>query len=1082
MDVKAPPRTVQAGDEVAGLRLEAEVGRGGMGVVFRATQPALGRTVAVKAIAPAFALDLPFRARFVREAQIAAAISHPNVIPVHEVVEEDGLLLLVMAFVEGADLATLVEREGPLAPDRAARLVAQAAGALAAAHERGLVHRDVKPANVLVAEGDHAYLTDFGLAVHRDERDGLRPGGGFVGSADFVAPEQVRGEVADGPADQYALGGVLHFLLTGRPPYPRDTPVATLFAHLDEPPPVPSEHGAPRAFDPVVARAMAKAPGDRFPGVVALGEAALEAAYGSSPAVTIDGQGSFEVAAPPPPSGVAFDLVEAFRYVHQPLDPADPVLPMLGNEDVVGALADRIRHSAGGSFLVTGFRGVGKTTVIHHALDALAEDGDVLPIHLTVARPKTAEELLFDVIRRLFEALVDAGVLDTLSAEVRRQLVLAYMRTSLSYKATHEQGRERSAGLSLGLAGGLLDRLGPKLELSGSASESLATEAGFLTYSEADVEHDFFRIVSLLRRGEPAAAVPPRAWRRLLRRGGEPPPAPWNGKVVVVLDELDKLTAQDGTATIEALLTALKNLFTTRGVHFLFVGGPDLHEMALQAGYRGNSVYDSVFGWQLYVPCAWDAAERLLRAVVPDAGGEERTLASLLDHLRFKSRGVPRLLLAELNALVAWEDGRPRIRLAGVDLARVEFYAGLERALGRFREAGGAAHAFTVPIDEDRWRVGAYYVADRILRTKGRAFTLEELTGLDPLLAVEPARVERLVDHLAEHGVVERVHGGGAGETYVGDAEQVAQFRLAADVRRKLTSFAEANERERAQAPPPQTDPGGVVGGHFELLEVLDRAGLGHVHRARDRRTGQEVAVKLTAADGRVLERLERKARLAQEVSPTIGVVPTYEVFREPDGRLGVAMELLQGAPLHRVARQARLVPRDAVGLASSVADAVDRLHARGVFRLDLKPSSVMVDDALNPVVVDLGMAKRLGAAGQDAATPVTDVGVGVGTPAYAAPEQLTGGEVTPAADVFSVAAILVELLTGHPPRGDGDLATVLRRAATEDVALEDVPASAPLREALAAALARDATARPTAGEWAAALRRTPEFGGVPGA
>ena len=199
----------------------------------------LDRIVALKVIAPALADDPDFRARFVAESKAAASIEHPHVIPVYYAGEREGVLFIVMRYVDGPDLRALVRAEGTLDPERAAQIVAQVGGALDAAHAHGLVHRDVKPANVLLGAEDHAYLTDFGLTKREASTGaGLSRPGGWVGTLGFVAPEQIRGERVDARTDVYALGCVLVHALTGGAPYIRDSDEATLWAHLNAPPPV----------------------------------------------------------------------------------------------------------------------------------------------------------------------------------------------------------------------------------------------------------------------------------------------------------------------------------------------------------------------------------------------------------------------------------------------------------------------------------------------------------------------------------------------------------------------------------------------------------------------------------------------------------------------------------------------------------------------------------------------------------------------------------------------------------------------------------------------------------------------------
>jgi predicted Ser/Thr protein kinase len=272
--------SLAAGSVFAGYRLEEMAGRGGMGVVYRARQLRPDRLVALKVITPDYAQDPIFRQRFESESEVAASLEHPNVIPVYEVNEVDGLLFIAMRFVDGHDLHSLI-RSG-LDPQSAVRIIDQVAGALDAAHAAGLVHRDIKPGNVLVADVGgrwHAYLTDFGLAQRVDGSAGLTRTGTFMGTPDYAAPEQIRGERVDARTDVYALTCVLYESLTREVPYPRDSAPAAMYAHLDAPPPSVTEHvaGLPPATNEVIRRGMAKNPDDRYPSAGDLGRAAVAA-------------------------------------------------------------------------------------------------------------------------------------------------------------------------------------------------------------------------------------------------------------------------------------------------------------------------------------------------------------------------------------------------------------------------------------------------------------------------------------------------------------------------------------------------------------------------------------------------------------------------------------------------------------------------------------------------------------------------------------------------------------------------------------------------------------------------------------
>lgn len=276
-------RELHPGDELAGYRIDAVVGRGGMGVVYRATHLRLNRADALKVIAPQLADEPEFRSRFEREWRVAAQIDHPNVIPVYSAGEEEGLLYIAMRYVDGTDVRAVLLRDGRIEPQRTARIVDAVGAALDAAHERGLVHRDVKPANVLLAhqrEREHVYLTDFGLMKLVSSSQGETKTGMFVGTTDYVSPEQVLGRPLDARSDVYSLGCMLFHLLTGRVPYPMDVEPAKLVAHARDPAPsvlavVPD---LPAQFEEVVSRAMAKLPDERYLSAGDLGRAAIAAA------------------------------------------------------------------------------------------------------------------------------------------------------------------------------------------------------------------------------------------------------------------------------------------------------------------------------------------------------------------------------------------------------------------------------------------------------------------------------------------------------------------------------------------------------------------------------------------------------------------------------------------------------------------------------------------------------------------------------------------------------------------------------------------------------------------------------------
>ena len=256
-------------------RIEMLIGHGGMSVVYRAEHISLGRKVALKILSPALTEQTDFQERFVRESRMAAALDHQNIIPIYEAGDVDGVYFIAMRYVDGHDLKHLIKQEGPLDARRTSSIITQVASALAIAHDEGLVHRDVKPANVLLSarrpgeDHDHVYLSDFGVAKQTASDVALTRTGLFVGTADYAAPEQIEGKPLDGRTDVYALGCVLFECLTAEMPYEKDSEVASMYAHLLEPPPRITEKrpDLPAAVNDLISKAMAKSKDDRYPSV-----------------------------------------------------------------------------------------------------------------------------------------------------------------------------------------------------------------------------------------------------------------------------------------------------------------------------------------------------------------------------------------------------------------------------------------------------------------------------------------------------------------------------------------------------------------------------------------------------------------------------------------------------------------------------------------------------------------------------------------------------------------------------------------------------------------------------------------------
>ncbi len=1108
-------------------RLETLIGSGGVGEVWRAYDTRTERTVALKRLRREVGADPAYRERFRREGSVVAGLGARHVLAIHAVGEIDDQLYIDMQLVEGIDLGTLLAQQGPPDPTRAVEILAQVASALDAAHAAGIVHRDVKPSNVLLARergADVAYLADFGIAQAGATSSMTQPGL-IVGTVSYVAPERFEGR-GDHRSDVYSLACVLFEVLTGHPPFRGDTALSALYAHMQGPRPRPSEErlGLPRALDAVVARGMAVDPEERFPSAGALMDAARTAVAGDAPAPPsppapipfapadegygqpgygeqgygqqgygeqgygeqgygeqgygqqgygqqgygqqgYGQQGYGQQGYAPTPTAstdvtrqeflLSARLRPDFRIPNGPLPHHSPI-PFLDNHQAVEVLRDRIMYSSGGAILVTGFTGVGKTTAIERALaelrwqlaGATGEAEPIVEVRLNLARPIPPDVLLVSLIRALYEALGRAGVLRRLDPALRADLELAHLRTTRTLKHNRTDGGE--GGVELGLG---------EVKIGAKRNRQRGAEATYLPYTLHDAEHDFIRFVADLARPRPDG--PRRWWSRR--------PDPWTGRLVIVIDELDKLTADaGGEQCLAELLTSLKNVFTRDGAHFVFVAGPDLLDRAQLDQRRGQGVYNGVFGAQPYVPCVSGKAARTIVAGL--TGGAP--LDDLCDYLDYRAHGLPRLLLQEMGRFVAWPRGEPWLLVSSRDAPAVRFFAGLQLRLARVPPplSGPLSH----PVDLDRYRVGAYLLTDWALRRGNRTFSLSDLradeTGRpDPRIVDDPLAAELFIALAAPGvGLLERWDAAAPERTVLDVSGQMEPvFRVGAAVRAAATVTGEA---------PSQL--GDADGGRYALQEELGRGAVGRTYRALDTRDGTNVAVKLLdipglAGDELARRRFRREMQLAARLSHPC-LVRTRAVLDNPGEPLGVVLDFVPGPSLAQLVDGTTLAPRFVASIARDLAGLLGYVATQGVARLDLKPTSVVLRDGVRAVVTDLGLA-RFVQEPDNGDDRLTAAGAVLGTPRYSPPEQLRGEPADIRGDLFTLGLLLYEALTGAPAR-TGEIFDWLT-AADEEIDVSELGCSTELKDILARLLAPDRNRRyPDPAALTAALAQTPEL------
>jgi len=767
---------------------------------------------------------------------------------------------------------------------------------------------------------------------------------------------------------------------------------------------------------------------------------------------------------------------------------ADELPIYVGRRTELLRLAGRIAISDGGSFLVCGFRGVGKTAFVAQLLrhvEARKPSGALLAsLHLPVARPTSPLELMHQVVRGLHARLEDLDLLDKIPTNVRERLELASIRTMATL--SRQQDRSTEATLGLDLAKTVMAFTG--LALGSKRSKRDAVQMSWLGYDERAAEHDLCWIGERLKR-------PPSRRPRFFARKTSAL------KIIIVLDELDKLTdSEGGGAALVALLMSLKTLLTASGFTFVFVGGRDLYERWQSDCARGDGILESVFTAATYLGGLWDEGAEILENLIPRQLIPENLPSDLVpafkDYLVYHGRGIPRRFLRHFNEYVNFADASPSLCIEQGQVRSFRLFSQLLSVVDACESRERDADRLRIRADErDRLRLTLLHLTDWILARGLVPFALKDVLealerlnpAIRPLPVIEDAAVHAIVPMLVEADFLEEFSSTGMTQPLNGPANVLYRLK-----RRRLVEIGDLAERLGLRAAPSPPEASGTsvktsqplvdapvdapMPERFRIEQRIGSGGAGVVYKAIDRASGEPVAIKLlpivdNSPGG--WERLSREARTMQLLRG--GVSPRLVHFERIGSSALLAMEYLAGSTVQEsmaILKQMPLALR--LGLGAMIAETLAKVHEQGIIHCDIKPGNVMLSDDGRVILFDFGLGRMISESdvGDDGATRYADEITGEfmvpGTPKYMAPERFTGRGLGAANDVFSLGVILYEFVAGRHPfgiGGDGDgLAGVILalNGPAQPLSIDD-PVLGNLAAVVVECLAKDPADRPTA-------------------
>lgn len=772
-----------------------------------------------------------------------------------------------------------------------------------------------------------------------------------------------------------------------------------------------------------------------------------------------------------------------FRFIHEPLDCTSPAHAnrFVGRNDELDELVARIVLSDGGAFLVTGYRGVGKSTFVNRVIEQvrthlrqskmLGHPIQFVDVHLNIPRAMDAVELMYHVLRGLYLRLAALSLLDSLDPSVRRDLELAFERTSRSIALKSSRALENTAGVNLGAPSASLLQGSGAFSFGTRRSLAESRDIAYLAYDDKAAEHD---LVNIARRLAHGYLPQQRWWERLFGAT----PAQRSLKVLLVFDELDKIDDRNpGGSSIDGILGNLKTLFTTSGISFLFVAGKDIHDRWMDDVGRGDSIYESVFSYALYLSPLWLHADPMCDPLLDRQafGSVEATetataYAAFKKFLAFNGRGIPRRILRKFNERVRWNSSRAQLVLSRDDVRQFRFFADLYDVLmeaesillGKLREDAWTGRT-------DRKRLGLYYLVDWILLRGVDEFTLGDAVAatkrlshlIAPAEEAAPAIIDRLLSLLVQRRYLEKV----PSTAPVGSAiVEAPRYRLTYQRLVEMGSLDGVVEQE-AQAVINESKQE-RFGGRYEVLSVLGRGGMSTVFLAKDRVLPRQVAIKeqlMGLDDPRARDRIKTEAQALSRLQHE-NIVRVYDVQADAKQPY-IVMEYVPGKRLADVIGATGLGSEsDVLNIAGQVVRALQFVHDRGILWRDPKPANIMVTPEGRVVLLDFGISHLLAGADRES-------GYVVVTPTHASPEQLRGERLDVRSDIYCIGIILYQMVSGKLPFGSDISAAAIARRGIERPKPLERPVSQQLADTIYRCLEPDREQRfQTAGELLAAL------------